>query len=600
MAWPSPSDYQDAIQNPRHCFSLPELQEAEVARTPLGLPRVAAGNFASVYELRSPRGRWAVRCFLRPVSDQERRYHEISTHLNAHPLPWLVDFDYLPDGVRLGRTWYPIVKMDWVDGVPLDRHVERLRADPAALRDLADDWRRLVADLQRIGIAHGDLQQGNILVAGDEMRLVDYDGMFVPAFRGERSPELGRANYQHPARRPEDYGPELDNFSALVIYLSLRALAGDASLWRFYDGENLILTSADYRAPGSSAAFARLRAHPDAEVRALAARLASLCVLPLAQVPRLETVLTGAGSSAARPAVTPAPPSTAGASAPAPGSAAGAPASAAPRGRPGWLGSHGPTAAPSPAPVSPAPAAPVQPAAAQVPQGGSTNPTVASPAAQGRRVAGKPTVVAGGPAGGPAAVAAPVRAGGYAAMAARGCLGIAFLVLLTLLVVGWWGYQRWTGRVGPWAHVPGSSSPTSRPVPPSSTRPGSPQSGLPDLREATTLIGERRYGEAADALERARRRGLDLADPAVAREYYADLARVRSGRGQFRESLAPFREALHLAPTDAGLWTDYGWALESLGEVGAARSAYSQALRVATSEDQRAQARAGLARVGGA
>jgi Flp pilus assembly protein TadD len=74
---------------------------------------------------------------------------------------------------------------------------------------------------------------------------------------------------------------------------------------------------------------------------------------------------------------------------------------------------------------------------------------------------------------------------------------------------------------------------------------------------------------------------------------------VRSGKGQFREALPAFREALHRAPGDAGLLIDYGWALESLGQTAEARRAYTEALRVATSADQRAQARAGLTRVGG-
>lgn len=630
MPWPSPSDYQDAIQNPRHCFDLPELQAAEVARTPLGLPRVASGNFASVYELRSPHGRWAVRCFLRQVSDQERRYHEISAYLNAHPLPWLVDFDYLHNGMCIGRTWYPIVKMDWVDGMPLHRHVERLLGDPAALRALADQWRRLVAELRTIGIAHGDLQHGNILVARGEMRLVDYDGMYVPAFHGERSPELGRANYQHPARSPEDYGPELDNFAALVIYLSLRALAGDAGLWRFHDGENLILTAADFRSPGSSAVFARLRTHPAADVRALAGRLASLCAGPLAQVPPLEQVITSAAPSVVPAAAAPSPPPASGTT-PGVGATSGAAAPAESRGRPAWLDPSAPsvpsvpsapaTAVPTSATVVPTPAAgvpaPTEPAAAQTPQGGGAISPVPASSARGRRSGPKTAPAAGGAPGGAATVAAPAPrgAGGVRATLARGCMVVTFFLLLGLVVLGWWSYQWWTGRVGPWARVPGTSAPapsgpapssrpsTSSPPGPAATK-GTPQgaaraAGTADLRRATALIGERRYSEAATALEQARQRGPDMTQPAIAREYYADLARARSGRGQFRESLGPFREALHRPPVDPTLWLDYGWALESLGETTSARSAYNQALTVATSEDQRAQARAGLARLGG-
>ena len=78
------------------------------------------------------------------------------------------------------------------------------------------------------------------------IRLVDYDGMFLPQFRGARSPELGHTNYQHPLRTAENYDASVDNFPSLVIYLSLLAIAADPGLWSFYDEKNLILTRDDY------------------------------------------------------------------------------------------------------------------------------------------------------------------------------------------------------------------------------------------------------------------------------------------------------------------------------------------------------------------
>ena len=74
MSWPGPADYQDVIQNPRTCFQNPDLRGSNVALAPLGLPRVASGNFARVYEMYNGAQRWAVRCFLRQVSGQQRRY----------------------------------------------------------------------------------------------------------------------------------------------------------------------------------------------------------------------------------------------------------------------------------------------------------------------------------------------------------------------------------------------------------------------------------------------------------------------------------------------------------------------------------------------
>ena len=116
--------------------------------------------------------------------------------------------------------------------------------------------------------------------------------MFVPALRGEQSSELGHPNYQHPRRSPRDYSEGLDTFAALVIYVSLRALAMEPSLWRqFHTGENLILSAADYNAPRQSAVLRRLKQNADAGVQGLAAQIERCCAMTVVQVPDIETLL---------------------------------------------------------------------------------------------------------------------------------------------------------------------------------------------------------------------------------------------------------------------------------------------------------------------
>ena len=56
--------------------------------------------------------------------------------------------------------------MEWLEGEPLHVYLERQLSDPAAIRDLAQQFVTLCADLQRASIAHGDLQHGNIMVVG--------------------------------------------------------------------------------------------------------------------------------------------------------------------------------------------------------------------------------------------------------------------------------------------------------------------------------------------------------------------------------------------------------------------------------------------------
>src|SRR5690606_12971127 len=147
-------------------------------------------------------GRVAVRCLLTEVPAQQRRYREVAKALREAALPYTVGFDYQPRGVRVGGTAYPLVVMDWAEGETLGRYVARHYAGADRMAGLAEAWRRMLADLEAHGFAHGDLQHGNVLVREADGRprltLVDYDAFVVPALYGTPAPEVGHRNYQHP------------------------------------------------------------------------------------------------------------------------------------------------------------------------------------------------------------------------------------------------------------------------------------------------------------------------------------------------------------------------------------------------------------------
>lgn len=289
MPWPTPQDYNEAIQNPRISFADPELAGGTVELTPLGLPRPITGNFASVYRVRSPGGDWAVRCFWREYADMQQRYACISSHLRTAGRPYTVAFEYLPQGIRVRGTWYPILKMEWADGLLLDQYVRAHLDDAPALENLAGRWLDMVQALETAGSAHGDLQHGNVLIVGGELKLVDYDGMYVPALKGRGSHEIGHQNYQHPARGAGDFGPTIDRFSATVIYVSLLALRVQPKLWESLNGgdECLLFRRDDFLAPDTSPVFAALESSVDERVRELSGTLRAALAAPPTLTPTL-------------------------------------------------------------------------------------------------------------------------------------------------------------------------------------------------------------------------------------------------------------------------------------------------------------------------
>lgn len=289
MAWPTPQDYNEALQNPHLNLADPELRAGSPELTPLGLPRAISGGFASVYRLRCNGCDWAVRCFLRDVPDQQERYAAIGQHLAVAKLPQTVGFAFQPSGIRVAGRSFPILKMAWVGGESLERWIERHLDDPAALARLADRWIALIRAMRVAGVAHGDLQHGNILVVAGEPRLIDYDGIYVPALAGRAGTEVGHRNYQHPQRGPGDFGPGIDTFAAWSIFISLRALRLQSALWGQLGAgdEALLLRREDYEQPATSPAFRALEGIAEPDFRALLGRFRGLLAQPVAALPPL-------------------------------------------------------------------------------------------------------------------------------------------------------------------------------------------------------------------------------------------------------------------------------------------------------------------------
>lgn len=290
VCWPSPQDYNEAIQTPTFTFADSDLRVCEAETDNWGIPRPRTGTFASVYKMQSPSRTWAVRCFLQNIPGQRDRYRLIHNALENVQADFTVGFTYMAEGLRLWDRWVPALKMEWFDGQPLNLFVEQNLGAPEELRKIAESIKNVHLTLRYNNMAHGDLQHGNVLVSKSAVKLVDYDGLFVPALAGTPSPELGHRNFQHPKRTPEDYNERLDNFSAWVIYASIICLSEDADLWRILDGGDdcLLFRHSDFVYPDKSIAFYVLENHRSETVRRMGAMIRNCLSMDLSEIPYLD------------------------------------------------------------------------------------------------------------------------------------------------------------------------------------------------------------------------------------------------------------------------------------------------------------------------
>jgi hypothetical protein len=348
--YPGIAEYNQAVQNAAVAFADPDLKTGRLATNALGLPIVLGGGFALTYTVtangsKTGAQKFAVRCFHRYVPDLEQRYALIAKAIGALRSPHFVAFEYQRDGVQVKAGRFPIVKMAWAEGSTLQSFLEDNYEDAAAIRALADKFRDLARFLASRGIAHGDLEGSNMVVRNGALTLIDYDGMFVPGMATGKGNELGHAHFQHPGRETRHFGPRIDDFSFILLDVSLAALAADKTLYeQFCNGDNILFQKSDFLNPAGSAVFQRLRT-----IRSIARKVddfAAICKRPIEKVPSLEEFLAARQPAAAV----------------APSGAAQAPARPAGTSNLDYVRGalaqrRGPTAAPAPAPATATPRA---------------------------------------------------------------------------------------------------------------------------------------------------------------------------------------------------------------------------------------------------
>src|ERR1043166_2726579 len=308
MAWPQSHVFPAAVLNPESSCRDADLRTATVVKDARGLPIPASGQFGIVYQMVGAKGkRWAVKCFTADVPGRAERYRKIAAHLQTADLPFIVGFDYLDQGVYIQGSWYPILKMDWVEGQTLNRFIADRLEQPGIIRYLTEMWPRVSKNLRDAQVTHADLQHGNIMLVPGKaenrvsLKLVDYDGMYLPSLAGTQSGEMGHPCYQHPRRLAEGlYTAQVDRFSHLVIYTTLRALqARGRGLWQTHNyGDNLLFMQADFQAPKESKVLRELWEQGPEDVRALTGRLILATEQPLEQIPELEDVMVGSAIKA--------------------------------------------------------------------------------------------------------------------------------------------------------------------------------------------------------------------------------------------------------------------------------------------------------------
>ena len=276
MQYPLISEYLAAIQDAHD--NLDKLNHLVPVLDKHGEPYRSSGAFAVVFKMKDEQtGKcYALKCFTEDQEGRAEAYRQIAEELEFVDSPYITSVKYLEKELFVDSNCeddeFPVLLMDWIEGETMETFIAENYTDSYEMSMLCYRFCKMAAWLRSQSFAHGDIKPDNIIVRPDgTLTLVDYDGMFVPAMKGQKSPTIGTKDFSHPLRTIDDFDETIDDFSLASIALSLKAISLDSSLLQSYGASDRLLFSAtDYLDLSKSKIFAALQSLlADVETRTL-------------------------------------------------------------------------------------------------------------------------------------------------------------------------------------------------------------------------------------------------------------------------------------------------------------------------------------------
>ena len=252
MQYPLISEYLAAIREAND--NLDKLSHLVPVLDKYGEPYRSSGAFAVVFKLKDEQtGKcYALKCFTEEQEGRAEAYRQIAEELEFVDSPYITSVKYLEKELFVDSNCedeeFPVLLMDWIEGETMETYIAANYTNTHAMSMLCYRFCKMAAWLRSQSFAHGDIKPDNIMVRPDgTLTLVDYDGMFVPAMKGQKSPTVGTKDFSHPLRTIDDFDETIDDFALASIALSLKAISLNPSLLQTYGAsDRLLFSAADY------------------------------------------------------------------------------------------------------------------------------------------------------------------------------------------------------------------------------------------------------------------------------------------------------------------------------------------------------------------
>ena len=232
MNYPLISEYIEAIRTAEYNFD--KLNNLRPILDCDGNPIMSSGNFAVVFKMTDGKKNYAIKCFLKEQEGRKEAYNQICDYMSSIHTKHFVSMSYYEKELFVDTTQtedneFPVLLMDWVDGLGLEEYVSLNLGNREKLSDLYDNIEHMIEWLLPSHLAHGDLKPDNIIVSADgDIVLIDYDGMFVPSMQGQYAREQGTPKFQYQGRTKSDFNEYIDDYAAIFLALIIKIISIDS------------------------------------------------------------------------------------------------------------------------------------------------------------------------------------------------------------------------------------------------------------------------------------------------------------------------------------------------------------------------------------
>ena len=150
MRYPLLSEYMEAIRKAEDSFN--QLSDLRPVLNGKGDPMMAIGDSSVVFKLQDVNTMrlYAVKCFTQEQPRRAEHFQKIAERMERSSFPYLLRFRYLErelfvDTTQSDEEYFPVLLMDWTEGITLDTYLKNHLHDCYALQLLSFRFCRMSA-----------------------------------------------------------------------------------------------------------------------------------------------------------------------------------------------------------------------------------------------------------------------------------------------------------------------------------------------------------------------------------------------------------------------------------------------------------------------